>query len=132
MQTKVHGKATRRYNVSEKKRREIERGSPMADGELSPSRIGALVRLLADDNEKIRRIARDNLIACIAAGCRALSIVEETARGTEDPQVRVAARRFLKFAQREEALSGWIAFAAGSELDLATGACRLAHAGAHD
>ena len=68
----------------------------MAGSEFSPSRIGALVRLLADDDERIRRIARENLIA---AGGRALSIVEESARGAEDPQVRVAAKRFLKEAQ---------------------------------
>ena len=95
----------------------------MAGSEFSPSRIGALVRLLADDDERIRRIARENLIA---AGGRALSIVEESARGAEDPQVRVAAKRFLKEAHREEAFHSWNSFAAGTQLDLETGAFLIA------
>jgi regulator of sirC expression with transglutaminase-like and TPR domain len=108
-------------------RKEVMEGGPeMASGEafeLTAGRIGALVRLLADDNERIRRIAQENLAA---GGPRALEIVRDSARKSEDRQVRAAAHRFLREARREEALARWSSYAKDGSLDLESGAFLIA------
>lgn len=98
----------------------------MSRGELqepAAGRIDALVRLLADDDEKIRRVARENLTA---AGERALEIVRERARRTDDPRVREAAHHYLREARREEVIQAWIQFAGGQDADLETGSFLIA------
>ena len=90
---------------------------------LSPGSIDGLVRLLADDDERIRRIARENLTA---AGVPALEIVRDRAQAADDPQVRRAAEEFLLEARRQEALAQWTAFASAADTDLEKGMVLIA------
>src|ERR1051325_2892035 len=90
---------------------------------LSPGSIDGLVRLLADDDERIRRIARENLTA---AGVPALEIVRDRAQGADDPQVRRAAEEFLLETRRQEALAQWTAFASAADTDLEKGMVLIA------
>jgi len=87
---------------------------PLTDGG-----IDGLVRLLADEDEKIRRIARETLDA---AGERAIAIVRDRARSAEDLRVRKAAEAFLGDAQRKDVLGLWSDLAAQSDPDLQGGA----------
>jgi len=90
---------------------------------LSAGGIDGLVRLLADDDQRIRRIALENLRA---VGERALEVVRARARAAGDPRVRKAARDFLLEERRREAIERWRAAAAGTSLDLEEGAVLIA------
>ena len=92
-------------------------------GELTAGSLDALVRLLADDDGRIRVIAGDNLLA---AGERALSVVRDRASHAEDPRVRAAAMYFLRESRRSEVVNTWITRAAGGDLDLEEGAYLIA------
>jgi len=91
--------------------------------ELTSGDLEALVRLLADEDEKIRRVAREHLTA---GGDRALEIVEERALGSDDPDVRRAAGDFLRESRRSVVLAQWRAFAGSREVDLELGAVLIA------
>jgi regulator of sirC expression with transglutaminase-like and TPR domain len=97
---------------------------PPADpGPLTAGNLDGLVRLLADDDERIRRIARENLSA---AGERAFEVVRDRARLAEDPRVRHAAEEFLLESLRREAVEAWCAAAASPSIDLEEGAFLVA------
>ncbi len=90
---------------------------------LTPAALDALVRLLADDDARIRGIARDRLAG---AGERALEAVRGRALDAEDPRVRAAAEEFLREVRRGEALRRWDSLAGSREADLEEGAVLIA------
>ncbi len=91
----------------------------------TPSQLEALVRLLADESEPIRRVANSRLRE---AGAAALEIARECASRTEDVQVREAATVFLRESGRSRVVARWEAFAGGAEVDLEAGAILIAAA----
>ncbi len=87
---------------------------------MTPARIDALIRLLADDNPKIQKVAREHLRQEMEL---ARPFLEERARHSDDPAVRERARQFVTELAREQKLSEWQAFARSpSDLDLERGA----------
>lgn len=90
---------------------------------LTPATLDALVRLLADDDARIRGIAREKLAG---AGDRALDVLRDRALGAEDPRVRTAAGEFLRDAKRTDVLRRWDAVARSPGADLETGALLIA------
>jgi regulator of sirC expression with transglutaminase-like and TPR domain len=90
---------------------------------LTPATLDALVRLLADDDARIRGIAREKLAE---AGDRALDVLRDRALCAEDLRVRAAAEEFLREARRTEVLRLWGAMARASEPDLESGALLIA------
>lgn len=92
--------------------------------ELTPAKVDALIRLLADDDPRIQRVARDHLKVSIDL---ARPLLEERCRGTADPRVQVEARRFLLDVLREEKLAEWVSLSqAGEQPDLERGAFLIA------
>ena len=93
---------------------------------LSPEalrRADALVRLLADDAPRIRRIARENLSAM---GEPVLALVEERSRQAPDQSVRAAASVFLDEQRRERVLALWEEAWRSGGLDLEGGVALIA------
>ncbi len=86
-------------------------------------KLDALVRLLADDDHRIRQIAQENLSA---EGQRALEVVQDRALNAEDPEVRRAAKEFLRETGRNQVMSRWSEFTAGWDVDLQDGAVLIA------
>ncbi|MBI4584920.1 MAG: hypothetical protein HY717_12980 [Planctomycetes bacterium] len=93
---------------------------------MTPARIDALIRLLADDSPKIQRVAREHLRQEMEL---ARPFLEERARHSDDPAVRERARQFITELAREQKLAEWQAFARSpADLDLERGAFLIAEA----
>src|SRR5262245_28376222 len=104
-------------------RRPIRDEAMTTEATFTPATLDALVRLLADDDARIRGIAREKLAG---AGDRALDVLRDRAAGAEDPRVRTAAEEFLRDAKRAEALRRWDASVRSRQADLEAGAFLIA------
>ncbi len=93
--------------------------------EWTPSQLDALVRLLADESDHIRRVAVSRLRE---AGAVALVAARECACRAEDAQVREAAAAFIRESGRSEIVARWETFAGAAEVDLGEGAILIASA----
>jgi regulator of sirC expression with transglutaminase-like and TPR domain len=79
---------------------------------LKATKIDALIRLLADDDPKIRSVAREHLLLDVDAS-RAL--LEENSSTAKDPEVRVAAGKLLEDIERDAFVARWRELAESEE-----------------
>ena len=110
--------------MAEKSTDSAQETNPPRDGEaLDPRRIDALIRLLGDDDVKIRSVAWNHLVE---SGEAVLPLIEVAERESTDPKVRVQARRYRTESQRRQALATWVEFCRSERLDLETGSLLIA------
>ena len=86
-------------------------------------RIQALVRLLGDTDEKILKVAWEELER---SGVQALAFLRQAQRESPDERVRVQSRRFLLEWRRREVFRDWVQFCKGERRDLERGAFIIA------
>lgn len=92
---------------------------------MKPTKIDALIRLLADDDPKIRSVAREHLLSDVDS---TRPLLEENSLSSSDATVRVAAGKLLEDIERSEHLNRWHELATGDAgPDLEEGAFLLAH-----
>ncbi len=99
---------------------------PKADSpETSPDRIRALINLLGDDDSRIRKIARKQLLLI---GAEATDILDEVVRTDCDGRTRIQARALLEQINRQELLHAFhlLAMWRDEDIDLEQGAFLLA------
>ena len=98
-------------------------GYSLEQPELTPSKVDALIRLLADEDPKIHAVVREHLIGAFDY---ARPYLVESSRRHHDTRVRSSASRFLVDMGREDTLREWERFVERglvdpSSMDLETG-----------
>jgi len=97
---------------------QLDRDKLPEEPDVPPSRISALIRLLADEDPRICSVAWENLERI---GETALPVLRQATRDAPDPRVQAQCARFLREWRRREVLRRWVDFCKCGRLHLEEG-----------